>query len=143
MIQRCCELKAKVVIEDEREVSGRRAILNYGHTYGHAIEAVFGYGEYTHGEAIAIGMTCAARLAFAEGMAGEELLKRQSELFTKMNLPIECPADKHEQLYEAMLHDKKVAEGVLKLVLPTKIGHVDVFDSPGKTPVMKSLNNGS
>jgi len=77
MIARCCRCKARVVEEDERETTGRRAILNYGHTFGHAVESVFGYGSYLHGEAIGIGMRCAARLAESQGMISSEVVDRQ------------------------------------------------------------------
>jgi 3-dehydroquinate synthase len=139
IIQRCCELKSKIVNEDETEQSGRRAILNYGHTFGHAIESTFGYGTFTHGEAISIGMNCAARLALQAGMAPRELLERQTALLTKFGLPVDCPRDEHPQLIEAMKRDKKVAGGVLHLVLPTRIGHVDVVPSPGDQQVLNSL----
>ncbi len=140
IIKRCCELKAAIVKADEHETSGRRAILNYGHTYGHAIESVFGYGRFTHGEAISIGMNCAARLAIQLGLAEQELLTRQTALLTELGLPVECPADKHVELNKAMKRDKKVQNGVLMLVLPIKIGHVELVPSPGETPILESLH---
>ncbi|MCP4097077.1 MAG: 3-dehydroquinate synthase [Planctomycetaceae bacterium] len=140
-IARCCQCKAAIVEEDERETSGRRAILNYGHTYGHAIEAVFGYGRFLHGEAIAIGMTCAARLAREFGMVPDSFVTRQTELFRKMKLPVDCPAERHDELLASMKHDKKVARGELKLILPVRIGEVVVLAAPEDQLILNSLKN--
>lgn len=137
----CCQCKATVVEEDERELSGRRAILNYGHTYGHAIEAVFGYGRFLHGQAIAIGMTCAARLARNLGMVDQHFLDRQTALFQAYGLPVECPADRHAELIESMKHDKKVARGTLHLILPTTIGTVEQVVAPDDERLLLSLQN--
>ena len=125
-----CQCKATIVEEDEHETSGRRAILNYGHTFGHAIEAVFGYGKFLHGQAISIGMTCAARLAKNLGMVDQAFCDRQTALFTAVGLPVDCPTERHDELMAAMLRDKKVAAGKLKLILPTKIGNVELIDAP-------------
>ena len=141
IISWCCQCKADVVQEDETESSGRRAILNYGHTYGHAIEAVFGYGEYLHGQAISIGMVCAARLAKELGMVDQEFCDRQTKLFNAVGLPTDCPEDQHDAMLAAMMRDKKVVGGVLKFVLPTRIGHVELVDSPGEEAILRSLKN--
>ena len=135
----CCQCKADVVEADETESTGRRAILNYGHTYGHAIESVYGYGQYLHGQAIAIGMVCAARLAQSLGMVDDEFCNRQSALFETLGLPTECPNDQLPVLLEAMQRDKKVVGGVLKFVLPTKIGHVELVDAPADELILKSM----
>ena len=137
----CCRCKATVVEEDEKETAGRRAILNYGHTFGHAIEAVFGYGEFLHGEAISIGMTCAARLAQQLKIADDGLLKRQTELFKAVGLPVDCPSERHDDLINAMKHDKKVAAGKLVLILPTQLGHVELIPAPKDDVILKSLIN--
>jgi len=141
IIAKCCQCKSDVVEEDETETSGRRAILNYGHTYGHAIEAVFGYGEFLHGQAIAIGMTCAGRLARNLGMVDQAFLDRQTKLFKTVGLPTDCPEEKHQEVVDAMKHDKKVTRGNLKLILPTMIGNVEQVDSPGDVELLKSLKN--
>lgn len=141
VIARCCECKAKVVEEDEREQSGRRAILNYGHTYGHAIEAVFGYGTYLHGEAIAIGMTCAARLAVMLGRVAPEFLERQTTLFQRFGLPVKCPADRHEELLASMKRDKKVSRGTLYLILPLELGNVESVAAPDDAMILRSLRD--
>ncbi len=130
VIRTSCQSKAQVVFEDEKEESGRRAILNYGHTFGHAIESVYGYGKFTHGEAISIGMTCAARLAVQLGHVTEDMLERQTGLLRTFELPVECPVQDRPQLIAAMKHDKKVAHGQLQLVLPTKIGNVELVNAP-------------
>ncbi len=140
-IARCCQCKAAVVEEDERETSGRRAILNYGHTYGHAIEAVFGFGRFLHGEAISIGMTCAARLARELKMVEDSFVVRQTELFQKMRLPVDCPAERHDELVASMKHDKKVARGELKLILPMRVGKVVVSAAPEDQMIFDSLRN--
>jgi 3-dehydroquinate synthase len=137
----CCRCKAQVVEEDETERSGRRAILNYGHTYGHAIESVFGYGQYLHGQAIAIGMTCAGRLGRNLGMVDQEFLDRQTKLFKAIGLPTACPTERHDELLAAMKRDKKVSHGKLKLILPTEIGNVDLVAAPDDETIRESLYN--
>jgi 3-dehydroquinate synthase len=130
IIARSCEIKAEVVGQDERESDsvGRRAILNYGHTVGHAIEATTAYGEYLHGEAIAIGMQVAARLAIQLGSVekapGEELLHRQTQLFQRAGLPISVPDVPFEKLWAAMTLDKKSRGNSVNFILPTRIGDV-------------------
>ena len=137
----CCRCKAAVVEADETERSGRRAILNYGHTYGHAIETVFGYGRYLHGQAIAIGMTCAGRLARNLGLVDEEFLGRQTALFQAIGLPTVCPDERHSDLIKAMKRDKKVSHGKLKLILPTEIGNVELMQAPDDDTILESLHN--
>jgi 3-dehydroquinate synthase len=137
----CCQCKATVVEEDEHEIFGRRAILNYGHTYGHAIEAVFGYGRFLHGQAIAIGMTCAARLARNLGMVDQKFLDRQTALFQAYGLPVDCPSERHDELIESMKHDKKVARGKLNLILPRRIGLVEKIAAPDDEALLLSLQN--
>ena len=141
IIDRCCTLKARVVVEDEKETSGRRAILNYGHTFGHAIENVFGYGEYTHGEAISIGMTCAARLAQRMGMLGDDLLARQTLLLQRFGLPVECPQEKRGEILTAMKADKKSTDSGLKLVLPVRLGEVKVVDAPTDELILDCMHS--
>jgi len=116
-IRRSCELKAEVVAEDERE-SGRRAILNFGHTFGHAIEHCQGYGEWLHGEAVAAGMIMAARLS---GLPDEDVA-RLSDLVAAAGLPTEPPAIAAEDWLSAMGMDKKVQGKQLRFVLLDAIG---------------------
>ena len=91
VIAQCCRLKADVVRQDERETSGLRAVLNYGHTFGHAFEALAGYGELLHGEGVSIGMLCASRLAERLGRIDSELTERQEKLLKALGLPTEVP----------------------------------------------------
>ena len=124
IVRRSCELKAQVVSQDERETTGIRAILNYGHTFGHAIEAKTAYGRFLHGEAISIGMTMAARLAARMGLWPEVCVERQSRLLQKIGLPTAFDSISGELLMEAMQLDKKTEHGKLNFILPTKIGYV-------------------
>ena len=125
VVQRCCQLKAEVVQADERETSGRRAILNYGHTFAHALEAASGYGELMHGEAVSIGMNCAAKLAESLEMVGTEFTTRQHALLQAIGLPLRVPPEMDiEQLTNLMMHDKKVEYGKLRFILPDRLGNV-------------------
>ena len=116
-IRRCCELKAEVVAEDERE-AGRRAILNFGHTFGHAIEHYQGYGTWLHGEAVATGMIMAARLS---GLPGDDI-DRLTALVAAAGLPTEPPAIAADNWLDAMGMDKKVQGKKLRFVLLDAIG---------------------
>ncbi|MBI3119834.1 MAG: 3-dehydroquinate synthase, partial [Candidatus Hydrogenedentes bacterium] len=122
-IRRSCEIKAEIVAEDEFE-QGRRANLNYGHTFGHAIEAVSEYRLFLHGEAVALGMCAAAALAHALGIVPQEFVTRQRHCLQAYGLPtrwLELPVD---AALEAMHKDKKVRAGLMKFILPTEIGTV-------------------
>jgi len=123
IIRRCCEIKAQVVASDERE-SGLRAILNYGHTFAHAIETLTHYRIYTHGEAVAIGMHAAASYACALGMCGAELVARQRQLIEAAGLPVRMPQLGVDELLAAFGRDKKTRGGTLQFVLPEAIGRV-------------------
>ena len=127
VIGRCCRLKADVVEADERETTGLRAVLNYGHTFGHAHEVLAGYGELLHGEAVAIGMIQASRLAERLGRIDAEVTGRQVELLERLGLPVAPPetADT-DAVLERMQLDKKTQDGQLRFVLPTRLGHVEL-----------------
>lgn len=130
VIARSCELKAYVVKEDEFETTGLRAILNYGHTYAHAFEALAGYGQLLHGEAVAIGMVCGSRLAKKLGRLADEDVQRQINLLSAVNLPVNVPDDltsRLDDILNCMMLDKKTVAGDLKFVLPDKIGHVETI----------------
>jgi 3-dehydroquinate synthase len=125
-VARCCEIKAEVVARDERE-DGARAILNFGHTIGHALEAISGYGKFLHGEAIAIGQVAAARLSVAlAGLSAGEA-QRIGALFCRAGLPaaIHLTARQQARLFEAMRLDKKVSAGEIQFVLARRIGRVE------------------
>jgi 3-dehydroquinate synthase len=125
VVARCCEIKAEVVGADEQEAA-LRAILNFGHTIGHALEAISGYGRWLHGEAIAIGQVAAAKLSadLAGLPAGDA--QRIEELFASAGLPteIELSAAQRKKLIAAMKLDKKVSGGEIKFVLARRIGKV-------------------
>jgi 3-dehydroquinate synthase len=126
VIARCCEIKAEVVGQDETE-GGLRAILNFGHTIGHAIENISGYGKYLHGEAISIGQVLAARLSVVQHGLPSADADRVEKLFVRAGLPVAIklsPAQR-QKLFGAMLLDKKVSAGEVKFVLAKKIGAVD------------------
>ena len=122
-IWRSCEIKAQVVQEDERE-GGLRKILNYGHTLGHALEAVTAYRKYLHGEAISIGMVFAAKLAYDLGLCEQKTVHRQETLLVHADLPVAMPKITPAEILEAMSHDKKVKGGEIHFVLADQIGHV-------------------
>ena len=126
VIARCCEIKAEVVGEDETE-SGLRAILNFGHTIGHALEAISHYGKYLHGEAIAIGQVAAARLSMRlSGLPSPEA-QRISKLFERAALPTQLKLSSLERakLISAMALDKKVSNGEIRFVLAKRLGEVE------------------
>lgn len=131
-ILRSCEVKAEVVAADERE-GGVRAILNFGHTFGHAIEAAQGYGQWLHGEAVAAGMVMAADLSWREGLISETDVERVRTIIASAQLPVTGPADMSVELYlDKMAVDKKNLDSKLRLVLLNSIGNAIVtskFDS--------------
>lgn len=125
-LERGCAIKADVVGNDERE-QGQRAILNLGHTIGHAIEAVGGYGTFLHGEAIAIGMAGSALLAAKLGR-DREIYEDTVSMLSALSLPTRLPADvSGEELMEAMMHDKKFKEGRMTFIVPDAIGTVSII----------------
>jgi 3-dehydroquinate synthase len=127
LVRRCCELKAQVVAEDERETAGgRRAILNFGHTVGHAIEAIAGYGTVLHGEAVAIGMVAEGAIAVRRGLWREEELKRLERLLVSLGLPTALPDLDALALLTAMGRDKKNLDKGIVFILPRALGDVSI-----------------
>lgn len=126
IVARCCEIKADVVSQDETE-TGLRAILNFGHTVGHALEAISGYGKYLHGEAISYGQVVAARLSQRLHGMPQEDVERVKDLLARAGLPTEVRLSENQKrdLFAAMRLDKKVSAGEIKFVLAKKIGQVD------------------
>lgn len=122
-IESSCRIKADVVSSDETE-EGMRAILNYGHTFGHAIEALSGYGAYRHGEAVSIGMVMASRLSVALGLCEKETEERVKRLLVGLGLPVEPPGLSAAPLISSMQLDKKVKGSRMRFILPTEIGNV-------------------
>ncbi|MCA8999606.1 MAG: 3-dehydroquinate synthase, partial [Planctomycetaceae bacterium] len=133
-IARSCEMKAYVVEQDEFETTGLRAILNYGHTFAHAYEALTGYGELLHGEAVSVGMVHASRLAEKLGRIDPKVTERQVKLLSALHLPVSLPHPERvavDDVLSRMQLDKKTIGGQLRFILPTKIGHVEtVKDVP-------------
>jgi 3-dehydroquinate synthase len=141
-VARCCEIKAEVVAQDERD-DGLRAILNFGHTIGHALEAIAGYGKYLHGEAIAIGQVAAAKLSVAvSGLPAVEAHRIES-LFRKAGLPVEVQlsARQKSRLFEAMQLDKKVSGGEIQFVLARRIGKVEAGRKAPRALIAKILRH--
>jgi 3-dehydroquinate synthase len=131
VIARSCELKAEVVSADEREETGLRAVLNFGHTVGHAIEAVSGYGgAFQHGEAVAVGMVAESRIAEGLGWIGSETTDRLVALLLRFGLPIEAPGLDADALITAMGRDKKNRGGRIRFLLPRTIGRVELTEVP-------------
>ena len=120
-VRRSCELKARIVADDERE-AGRRAVLNFGHTFGHAIEAGAGYGEWLHGEAVAAGMVMAAELSTRAGTLRREDAERVKGLITRAGLPVRGPKLAIERYLELMQVDKKAAAGKVRFILLDGLG---------------------
>ncbi len=125
VVGRCCEIKARVVAQDERE-GGLRAILNFGHTAGHALEKVAGYGEYVHGEAVAIGSVFAARASVELTGLSPADCDRIEKIFQALGLPVNAPGYKWADLREALAVDKKTVGGMPKFVLSSEIGTVSI-----------------
>ena len=140
IITRSCEVKAAVVSEDERE-GGRRAILNYGHTFGHAIEKLLGYGKLLHGEAVSIGMVMAARLSVEFSGLPLEDSQRIEKLLQQLNLPVslEGLALKSGDMIEAMGMDKKVVDGALRFIVADQMGAVRVAADVSIVALEKTL----
>lgn len=142
MIAHCCQMKADIVSRDETE-QGERALLNFGHTFGHAIEAWLGYGRWLHGEAVAVGMVMASQLAQARGSLTAEQLQRITSLLQAFNLPIQPPtAMKIADFIPFMKRDKKVRHGCIRFVLPTTFGQVAVVDDVTEAELTEVFTNG-
>jgi 3-dehydroquinate synthase len=139
VVARCCRLKADVVEQDEREETGLRAVLNYGHTFGHAFETLSGYGNLLHGEAVAIGMCCAARLAKRLGRVDAKFVERQLNLLETLKLPIATPDLDRQKILSAMTRDKKVEHGKLRFVLPCRMGSVELVSDIDQSEVRAAL----
>ncbi|MBI5562592.1 MAG: 3-dehydroquinate synthase [Deltaproteobacteria bacterium] len=142
-IERSCRIKAGVVSVDERE-GGLRAILNFGHTFGHAIENIAGYGALVHGEAVAIGMCMAAELSVSLGLCAPDAARRIRSLAAALGLPVHPPDIAPGAFMAALRMDKKVSSGVIRFILPTSIGKVvirEVDERDIKLAIRKSLRD--
>ncbi|HHV77578.1 MAG TPA: 3-dehydroquinate synthase [Syntrophothermus lipocalidus] len=142
IVKRCCELKAMVVEEDETE-RGLRAVLNLGHTFGHAVETLTGYSAYRHGEAVSIGMILACSLARDLGLMGAGEVERVVGILVELGLPVRLPQIDSRSVLNAMYRDKKTRGGKLRLVLPCGIGRAVVRDDIDDELILKVLCNQS
>jgi 3-dehydroquinate synthase len=133
-----CKIKAEVVSEDEKE-GGRRMILNYGHTIGHALEATEGYGHFRHGEAVAIGMVAAAMLSEKMGLASGDLVGEHRKLISEYGLPVGCEVRNPDQVLSVMYKDKKALRGRLRFILASEIGKVEITNEVTDELVMEVL----
>ncbi len=140
IIKRSAKSKAEIVIKDEKE-SGIRAFLNYGHTFGHVIENLCGYGKWLHGEAVAMGMVAVGQLAVQRGLWTEFDAKRQKQLIEKAGLPTKWPELKIEDVIDSLQGDKKVKDGKVSFIMPTKIGDVRIINNVSNKEIQDCLHS--
>ncbi len=139
VIERSCQNKADIVAIDEKE-SGKRALLNFGHTFGHAIETATGYGSWLHGEAVAVGMAMATDLSYRIGNISESDLHRSMALIISANLPVKPPQGMSSlQFIELMSRDKKALDGNIRLVLLASLGSAILSDDYNKSALDRTL----
>jgi len=137
MIRHCCQMKADIVSRDETE-QGERALLNLGHTFGHAIEAWLGYGEWLHGEAVAVGMMMAFELAAARGWVSTQELARVRALLLAFDLPVLPPSGMQiTDFMPYMKTDKKVKDGRMRFILPKQLGLAIIVDDVTETELQQ------
>lgn len=142
IISSCSKIKARVVEEDEFDKKGQRIILNYGHTIGHAIESAAGYSrKYNHGEAISIGMICAARISSKLGLLQERDRLRIALLIKKCGLPVKISGLKISRIYSSLLRDKKFMRGKNRFILPVSIGKVRVVEDIQFSMIIASIKD--
>jgi 3-dehydroquinate synthase len=138
LLERSAAAKARVVAADERE-GGLRAILNYGHTLGHAVENLSGYGTWLHGEAVGLGMLAAGDIAVAMGLWSQADQDRQRRLVAAAGLPMGWPALDPEAVLTSLQADKKVRQGKVRFVLPTGVGSVTIRDDVDPATIKAAL----
>ena len=135
-ISRSCQIKANIVGEDEFEI-GKRAILNFGHTFGHALENIMGYGELLHGEAVAIGMIIASKLSPINSLERNRLIS----LIKSANLPHKIELNDENQMLDVMKTDKKVKNKKLRFVLLRSLGEAFVEEDLSEKEILDAINN--
>jgi 3-dehydroquinate synthase len=138
LLERSAAAKARVVAADERE-GGLRAILNYGHTLGHVVETLTGYGTYLHGEAVALGMLAAGEIARVMGLWGDGPRDRQRAVVEATGLPLNWPRLDGEAVIACLQSDKKVRDGRVRFVLPTSIGAVEIRNDVSPATILEAL----
>lgn len=139
-ITRSCEMKAEIVAADERE-SGQRALLNLGHTFGHAIEATMGYGNWLHGEAVAVGMLLAAQLSAQLKFIDDEIVERLRKLLVRAHLPVKPPHIELEQFIKVMKLDKKTEADKIRFILIKNIGRAFISADVSESNLTELLSN--
>tara|TARA_Y100001968_G_scaffold67445_1_gene58357 strand:+ start:3469 stop:4575 length:1107 start_codon:yes stop_codon:yes gene_type:complete len=139
IIRRSVITKARIVVSDEKE-GGLRAILNYGHTFGHVVETLCGYGTYLHGEAVAIGMIAVSELSLLRNKWEKDDSYRQKELIKKAGLPINWPKIDHKSVIRTLEGDKKVKEGKIRFIIPSSIGNVEICNDITKEEINNCLS---
>lgn len=143
-IKRACEIKRDIVIADEKETQGNRALLNLGHTFAHAIENTLGYGEWLHGEAVAVGLVLAAKFSYLQGWLSQHDVSRIQHLLECIPLPTTLPKNiAVETFLSAMQLDKKIISGQLRLILLTAIGKAVVADQFNIEDVKSAISTSS
>jgi 3-dehydroquinate synthase len=139
VVAACCAEKARVVERDEREETGLRMVLNYGHTVGHALEALSGYRRWLHGEAVAIGMTAAGRLAVRLGWTDAGTAERQEALIQGVGLPTRFSGIEPREVVDALRHDKKARDGRVPFILLRELGRAEVCHDVSMDAVVEVL----
>lgn len=138
IVETSCAIKAEVVEKDERE-SHYRMILNFGHTFGHAIESLTEYSQFIHGEAVAIGMVCAAQLSLSVGKCSEDVPRRIKALLKNLDLPVDMPELDASAVLESLYHDKKTMDRKIKFILVNEIGSIEIMDQMSEAEILKVL----
>ncbi len=142
LVVKCSQIKAKIVTRDEFETKGERAILNYGHTFGHAFEKAGKYRDFLHGEAVSLGMNCAARVAVEMGLLDVKIADRQTRIMKSLDLPL-VAKKKYAlaELMQAMQKDKKKDSGKICYILPDRTAHVGIFKNVSEKYIRKVLRD--
>ena len=140
LIEGNCRIKAEVVQADPDERTGLRAILNYGHTIGHAIESATDYGRYLHGEAVLLGMAAAGKIALERGNWSGVDFSRQEGLLQRLGIPRGLDLVPEESILERIEIDKKSRDGILTFVLPTRIGHATTFNDVTRDEILAGID---
>ncbi len=140
LVVKSCEIKSMVVSADERE-KGLRAILNFGHTIGHAIETITDYKMYKHGEAVAMGMVCAARLAYTMGICDQDVFERTERLCRLIGLRTSIPRLEFATLWDILHRDKKVIDEKVRFILPVRLGEVKIIEDVDREILQESVQS--
>jgi len=142
IIKQCCQIKAQVVLEDERETLGRREVLNFGHTFAHAVEAALNYSGIKHGEAVSLGMIAASRLSAELGLVSDDVPPRLSALLSRLGLPIVLPQCPPQACLDSLAHDKKArAEATRFVLLDGALGKTTIVANPPAEAVTRAVGS--